>query len=138
MVLRFASLLLLHLPRLDLRQRSRYYRGKLPKALSAAIKPEDFAKSQQYGLARSTFGLTSDLFQMAHDVLMIANLAKVWDLAVSARAALHLPETELYNSLVFASMMYVESTLFGMPFSLYSNFVLEEKFGFNMMTLKVS
>jgi STE24 endopeptidase len=121
---------------LDLRQRSRYYRGKLPKVLSAAVKPEEFAKSQQYGLARSTFGLASDLFQMAHDVLMIANLAKVWDLAVSARAALHLPESELYTSLVFASMMYVESTLVGIPFSLYSNFVLEEKFGFNQMTLK--
>ena len=44
------------------------------------------------------------------------------------------PSDEIYRSIVFTFLSNVFSTIIGLPFSIYSTFVLEEKHGFNQQT----
>ena len=43
---------------------------------------------------------------------------------------------DMLSTLVFFGVLFVISDIIGMPFSIYSNFVIEEKYGFNKMTIK--
>ena len=44
------------------------------------------------------------------------------------------PSDEIYRSIVFVFVSNIFSTIIGLPFSIYSTFVLEEKHGFNQQT----
>ena len=44
------------------------------------------------------------------------------------------PSDEIYRSIVFVFLSNIFSTIIGLPFSIYSTFVLEEKHGFNQQT----
>lgn len=54
---------------------------------------------------------------------------------LSAFAA-SISQNEILQTLVFFGIIGLLSTILAIPFSLYFNFVLEEKFGFNKMTIK--
>lgn len=46
-------------------------------------------------------------------------------------------QNEILLSLLFFGVISIVSTLISLPFSYYSTFVIEEKFGFNKMTKKL-
>ncbi len=43
---------------------------------------------------------------------------------------------DMLSTLIFFGILFIVSDFIGIPFSLYRNFVIEEKFGFNKMTIK--
>ncbi|KAF2198200.1 CaaX prenyl protease [Delitschia confertaspora ATCC 74209] len=113
----------------------------VPKALENEIEKPTFHKSQSYGRAKAKFSFISGLFNQAKSlaVLYFNVYPKVWALAglLLARYAPARFSGEISQSLLFVYLFGLIDLVFGLPFSYYHSFVLEEKFGFNKMTKKL-
>lgn len=110
----------------------RRMKPELPDKLSGFYDAEKYRRSQQYLRERSRFGLLS------------SSLSFVATVAVLLSGGLGMLDTWLRGyvtdpfglALAFFGILAVASSVLGMPFSLYSTFVIEEKYGFNKTTLK--
>lgn len=127
---------------LDYRQLQVLKRKSPPASLKKEISQETFEKSQEYSLAKAKFGFVSDTFGLLQNLAIIRYdvLPKVWQFSGSlmAKVAPVLPSFMggvITQSLFFFVSFQVVSTVIGIPLSYYSNFVLEEKFGFNKSTV---
>jgi len=130
---------------LDTRQLSRY-RNKDAKVPDKRIPEDKFRKSLVYGFDRLSFGMFSSSVNLIMSValLFLGWLPYAWDLSTVACDKIHLvnPQTsglfrECAVTSMFVFILTLQSTLFEIPFSLYSAFVIEEKHGFNKQTLKL-
>ncbi|TYZ59705.1 hypothetical protein PybrP1_011110 [[Pythium] brassicae (nom. inval.)] len=109
-----------------------------PVSLLAATRAK-FDKSRAYGLDKSTFGLVSGAYAQleATALLLLGYLPFMWTLSARALAALGVadPANELALSVMLLVLTSVRETLTGLPFALYSTFVVEARHGFNKQTL---
>ncbi|KAL8004362.1 putative peptidase M48, CAAX prenyl protease 1 [Plasmopara halstedii] len=97
-----------------------------------------FDKSRAYGLDKSTFGLISGAYKQleATAFLLLGHLPFMWTLSSKALLALTLDtNSEIYRALMLLTLTTIYETLVGIPFELYSTFVVEERHGFNKQTL---
>jgi STE24 endopeptidase len=110
-----------------------------PANLPDSIVTQDkYAHSCAYSSDKMGFGFVSSAFETAK-TLFVLNLALLpygWTLAGQALERLSIvadgsAHFEILQSLVFLFGNYVVDTLFGLPFSLYHVFVIEERHGFN-------
>lgn len=116
---------------LDLLNLSRM-KPELPEKLKAFYDEERYRKSQNYLREKARFGF------------LTAGLNFVGTLLILVLGGLGMLDTWLRGyftdpfalALVFFGILGTASSIFGMPFSLYSTFVIEEKYGFNKTTLK--
>ncbi|KAK9385911.1 peptidase family M48-domain-containing protein [Lipomyces mesembrius] len=123
---------------LSLRQYRVLQRESPPKPLEGAIDQETFIKSQTYSRAKSKLGFFSSLYSFLLDTSFIFfdALPKFWGIAGTV-LKLWAPARftgEISQSVVFFLGYNFVSTLLTLPLSIYSTFVLEEKFGFNKQT----
>lgn len=92
-----------------------------------------------YGRAKAEFGFISNLYSQAqsYGVIYYDVLPKLWSLTGIwiTRYAPANYSGEIVHSLIFFFTFNLISTVLGLPVSYYSNFVLEEKFGFNKQTV---
>ncbi|KAK9380344.1 peptidase family M48-domain-containing protein [Kockiozyma suomiensis] len=109
-----------------------------PKTLEGAIDQETFTKTQTYGRAKAEFGFVSSVYSSIIDtaVILADVLPKFWNVAGSL-VSLYAPAR--FSGVVTQSVTFflgynILSTLISLPVSIYSTFVLEEKFGFNKQT----
>ncbi|KAH5476988.1 hypothetical protein HBI67_057060 [Parastagonospora nodorum] len=116
-------------------------RTSVPKALNKEIDTGTFDKSQAYGRAKAKFSFVSQIFNQIKSlaVLYFNVYPIVWGIAgtVVARYAPIRFSGEITQSLLFMYMLGWIDLIYGLPFSYYHSFVLEEKFGFNKMTIKL-
>jgi STE24 endopeptidase len=96
-------------------------------ALSAHHKAADYTAAKQ-GLGR---------IEMIADALLLLLLTLGGLLAALVAWTGGLPVGPLWQDVVLFGALGVISALVGLPFSWYSTFVVEERFGFNRMTLKL-
>jgi STE24 endopeptidase len=128
---------------LRFRQYKLYALTEVPAAIRALIDlPKDkFVKSQQYNAAKSRFAFVSGAFELALSLatLYFGVMPFVWQQALHVGSRLFgIDETnEIVRSLLYLVIFEGVSTVLHVPFSLYSTFVIEERFGFNKMTLKL-
>jgi STE24 endopeptidase len=110
-----------------------------PAELKDVVDETKFKRSQEYGRAKSKFGFVSAFYNLIQNVGIIhydimpklfswsgsflASLGFKWFSGVGAQ------------SIVMMFGMQFISTVLDLPLSLYSTFVLEEKFGFNKQTI---
>jgi len=100
---------------------------ELPEEFCDVYDEERYAKSQEYTRVRTRFGFytgTFDLvvllaFWFAGGFNWLDQWARSWDL--------HL----IWTGLLFIGMLMVFKMVISLPFSIYSTFVIEERFGFN-------
>ncbi|KAF1942715.1 CaaX prenyl protease [Clathrospora elynae] len=113
----------------------------VPKALDKDIEKDTFDKSQKYGRAKAQFSFVSGLFNQAKSLatLYFNVYPLVWAAAgtVVTRYAPVRFSGEITQSLLFMYMLGWIDLFAGLGFSYYHSFVLEEKFGFNKMTVKL-
>jgi len=111
----------------------------IPAAVSALVKQETFDKSQQYGLAKSSFGFIESTIMFVHNMCLMSLGALPWLWNVSAQVVqwTGLAQSELYQSIAFFLLAEVYSVVIHLPFELYSTFVIEQRFGFNKQTLSL-
>jgi len=122
------------------RQR-RLYRSttSVPVELKDTIDDETFQKARAYSIDKSVFGFWNGLYGQSEGtaVLLLGGIPFLW--GVSGDLLAHFEyssDYEILHSAAFTLLATLWSTLTGLPWSLYSTFVLEEKHGFNKQTLK--
>jgi len=111
-----------------------------PKALTAEIDQETFDKSQAYGRAKAKFNFFSSVFGIVTKLAIIHYdvWPKVWSFVGSRIISAYAPERfsgEITHSLTFFFLFGLIDTIIELPLSYYHHFVMEEKFGFNKMTI---
>jgi STE24 endopeptidase len=105
---------------------------KLPDEFEDIYDQENYAKSQQYTRETTKFSLTEN--SVTTIITLVFLLAGGFNLIDTyARSFGH---GEIITGLIFTGLLLLLSFLVTMPFSLYSTFVIEEKFGFNRTTIK--
>ena len=108
----------------------RALRPELPVEFQGVYDAEDYRKSQDYTRAQtqfkwiaSTFLLAATLaFWFAGGFRFLDQIARDWALGT------------IWTGLVYIGILAAVRGLLSLPFSIYSAFVIEERFGFNRMT----
>lgn len=105
---------------------------ELPNAFADVFDAAEYSKSQDYTREGTRFGLIEDT------VSLLIFLAFWWLGGfgwVDAQVRNIVPENTVLQGLLFIAFLYVGSMLISLPFELYDTFVIEEKYGFNKMTI---
>ncbi len=104
----------------------------LPEVLSGIYDEDKYKKSQEYGKTNNRFALISGSFQLVLVLLMMF----LGGFAYFDKIALGFAEHPVWSALIFFGILFFLSDIINTPFSVYSTFVIEEKFGFNKTTVK--
>lgn len=109
------------------------WRGKeLPEELIGIYDEGKYKKSQEYGKTNSNFSLISGSFQLILILLMLFLGGFDWFDEIAQGFSSH----HVWSALIFFGILFFLSDIINIPFSVYSTFVIEEKFGFNKTTVK--
>ncbi|CCE93929.1 zinc metalloprotease TDEL_0H00700 [Torulaspora delbrueckii] len=116
---------------------------KLPKVLENEIDDATFLKSEEYSRAKARFSVVVDIYELVQKLAFIKFDAfpRLWNLSVQVANVL-LPAkfkvlSTVAQSLCFLSVLTNLATIVDLPTSYYQHFVLEEKFSFNKLTIKL-
>ena len=108
-------------------------RKPLPEVFSGQIDEERLDHSDAYALARDRVGFIEDVVGVVLTLAFLFGGLLPWYDQLIARLSANF----ILNGLLFFGLLALVQMLIGLPFSLYKNFVLEEKFGFNRMSFKL-
>ncbi|MBO6496121.1 MAG: M48 family metallopeptidase [Roseivirga sp.] len=104
----------------------------VPYKLKDLYDEEEYARSQAYQKARSRFEFLTSAFSMLLTMVVLL-FGGFGVLDEFLRAYI---ENPILLSLAFFGVLFILSDIVNTPFSLYSTFVIEERFGFNKTTVK--
>lgn len=111
---------------------AKHFNDPIPEALSDVFDPAEYEKAKRYKKVRFKFGVLSTTFSVV--VLLIFLFLDGFDFIDSiARSWFDHP---VLIGLAFFGIIMLGSDILNIPFSYYSTFVIEEKFGFNKTTRK--
>nr|WP_320010485.1 M48 family metallopeptidase [uncultured Desulfobulbus sp.] len=103
---------------------------ELPGEFADVFDAKEYARSQEYTRATTRFSLVQASWSLVLTIGFIVAGGFNW-LDLFARS---LGQGEIVTGLVFTALLGLLSSVVQLPFSLYSTFVLEERFGFNTTT----
>lgn len=106
---------------------------EVPVAIQSNISKEEFLKSQAYQQDKLSFSLLTGYCSIIEQLFMVyfGLFPWAWDKVIS----LHGSESPIVQAIFFNLAMSLFNTISGVAFSAYSTFVIEERHGFNKMTL---
>lgn len=104
----------------------------LPEKLSSIYDSEKYAASQLYEKTRIRFGFIT----ATYDLFLILLMLYFKGFAFVDRLSRSITGNEILVILIFFGIILYASDILKLPFSIYSTFVIEEKFGFNKTTPK--
>jgi STE24 endopeptidase len=104
----------------------------LPSELAGIYDQEKYSKSLSYFQFNHKFGNISASFSflLMLGVILSGAFGKLDEILRSQ------VQNQIMLSLCFFAVIFIISDLINLPFSIYKTFVIEEKFGFNKMTVK--
>lgn len=107
--------------------------GKIPEIMKDIIDPETQEKSEAYTMEKARYGLLQGAFgNVLTLVILFSGVLPWW------QDQLQLWGVESYHqSVAFVVGIGILSSAISMPFGLYFTFVIEKKYGFNKMTVKL-
>lgn len=105
--------------------------NELPEELKDLYDAEQYAKAQNYDKEKGKLSNISSYLSLALmlGMLFFQGFARLNDFAASIT-----PEPIL-QALIFFGILYIASDIISLPFTYYGIFKIEEKYGFNKMTL---
>jgi STE24 endopeptidase len=104
----------------------------VPGEFEGLYDPETYQKSQKYTKVTTKFGLITSTFDLA--VLLAFWFSGGFNWLDQIVRSWHLPVIGI--GLVYFGILIAAKMVLSLPFSLYSTFVIEERFGFNKTTPK--
>lgn len=104
----------------------------IPENLKDIYEEDKYNKSQRYQSEVFNFSILSSSISFVTMIIILWSGAFGW-LDTFVRT---LTDSEILTSLYFFGILYFVSDIVNIPWSLYSTFVIEEKYGFNKMTVK--
>ena len=105
---------------------------KLPDDFQGFYDEEKYSQSQEYTKAETKFAYVASTF----DVILIVAFILLGGFNLVDQFVRGLELDPIFTGLVFFGLLYFAQDIISTPFSLYSNFVVEERFGFNKMTVE--
>jgi STE24 endopeptidase len=111
---------------------AKHFNDPLPAELQDVFDEDEYKKSQRYKKEHNKFGILTATFSLIATLLFFFfdGFAFVDTLARS------ISENEIIIALIFFGIIMIASDILSTPFSYYSTFVIEEKYGFNKTTRK--
>ncbi len=111
---------------------AKHFNDPLPAELQDVFDEEEYKKSQRYKKERYKFGILTSAISLIATLLFFFfdGFAFVDSFARSVSS------NEIIIALVFFGTIMIASDILSTPFSYYSTFVIEEKYGFNKTTRK--
>ena len=106
---------------------------KLPDSFDGHIDQERLVQSEAYALAGDKVGFVEDIFGIVVTLVFLFGGVLPWYDRLVGEYELGF----IAQGLVFFGLLTLVQMVLGLPFSLYRNFVLEEKFGFNRMSFSL-
>ena len=104
---------------------------EIPKDFQVSYDKKKYSKSQEYLKARTKFGLISSTFSLILIMIVIhTGIFGHLNDFVNAQT-----DHYLFRGLLFITVIYFFQDIISIPFSIYSTFVIEQKFGFNKTTM---
>lgn len=105
---------------------------QLPNEFEGVYDAETYTKSQKYTKAKTQFGLLTGTFDL---LILLAfwfnggfNMLDSWIRGFQFN--------ELISGVIFIGLLMIAKSILSLPFTIYSTFVIEERFGFNKTTVK--
>lgn len=111
---------------------STYWSNEIPLELKGIYDTEKYKKSQDYEKVKTRFSILTSSISLAAMLLILWFGGFAW-LDEFARGYTQHP---VLISLIFFGVLGLAADLMSTPFSVYSTFVIEERFGFNKTTAK--
>lgn len=109
----------------------RSLRPELPLEFAGVYDADQYARSQEYTRVTTRFSLIHNTVSlMLTLVFILMGGFNLIDLAARSFALSSIP-----TGLIFTGMLALLSTALNLPFSVYSTFVIEQRFGFNTTTV---
>jgi STE24 endopeptidase len=106
---------------------------EVPPEFAGAVDAASLARISDYTVENSRFGLVESIF----DAIILLLFLFGGGLAAYDRWAASLTGSFIANGILFALVLLAAQTVLGIPFSLYRNFRIENRYGFNTMTRKL-
>ncbi|MDO6760118.1 M48 family metallopeptidase [Tamlana sp. 2_MG-2023] len=112
---------------------AKHYNDTLPEELKDVYDNQEYKKSQNYKATNYKFDLITSTFSLVLTLgfLFLDGFKYVDDIARSYS------DNPIIIALIFFGIIMIGSDILTTPFSYYSTFVIEEKFGFNKTTKKL-
>jgi len=109
---------------------AKHFNDALPKDLQDVYDETEYKKSQQYKATNYRFGLITSTFSLVLTLtfLFLDGFEFVDNIARS------FSDNPIIIALIFFGIIMIASDIINTPFSYYSTFVIEERFGFNKTT----
>ncbi len=107
-------------------------RTPLPKEFVGVYDAEAYKKSQEYTKTRTSFGILTSTFSLIVSLIfwfaggfnVLDQVVRSWNFDM------------FWNGLIYIGILMILRSVISLPFSIYSTFVIEERFGFNKTTPK--
>ncbi|MEP3836235.1 MAG: M48 family metallopeptidase [Algibacter sp.] len=111
---------------------AKHYNDTLPEELQDVYDEAEYKKSQNYKATNYKFSLLTSTFSL------VLTLSFLWfdGFEFIDNIARTYTENPIVIALIFFGIIMIGSDILTTPFSYYSTFVIEEKFGFNKTTVK--
>lgn len=109
---------------------AKHFNDSLPEELSDVYDEKEYERSQAYKKTRYRFGILTSTFSLVLTLafFFLEGFAYIDDIARS------ISDNSIVIALIFFGIILLASDILTTPFSYYSTFVIEEKFGFNKTT----
>lgn len=124
---------------LSYRQHKVYVNTKeIPNELQDSLDKDTFEKSRLYQIDKSKFGFWSSIYGQIESTLILfyGGIPFLWAYSETLMMRVGYDRShEIKQSVMFVILATIFSTITGLPWSLYSTFVVEEKHGFNKQTI---
>ena len=106
--------------------------GEIPEKLKGVYKEDEYVKSQAYQKVCSRFSFWTSAFS----TILILVILYFGGFGYLDKLLAPYVADPILRSLAFFGVLFVFSDIINLPFTYYSTFVIEERFGFNKMTIK--
>lgn len=103
---------------------------KLPVEFADCYDPAEYARSQEYTRVKTRFGQVTATFDLA----LLLTFWLTGGFAWLDQLVRGLAEGMVTRGLLFFGLLLLAKSVLSLPFSVYSTFVIEERFGFNRTT----
>jgi STE24 endopeptidase len=107
--------------------------SSIPEDFRSVIQAEKLQKICAYTIDSSRFGRVASLFDQGTFLAVLLSGLLIWFAGIFQREGWGL----IPSGLGFFALLAILDNLVGIPFSLYENFVIEARYGFNTKTLRI-
>jgi len=110
----------------------KYWKDDIPDEFKDYYDSKSYLKAKNYKIERGKISSLSSFISLIFTLLMLFyyGFGFISDLAIS------FSDSVIVQSSIFFMILYFFNFLIGIPFSYYSTFIIEEKYGFNKTDLK--